>query len=152
MRHMQEYYKVLEKTNEIALATAVDNIPNVRIVNFVYDTNKPGILYFASDRENQKVAEFNQNNQVSFTTVPTEGIPHIRSNQAIVQRSMFSIDDIKEQFITRIPGYDETIKAIGDTLDVFEIRVQEAVVISGFDEPVSISFKAINEKTNYMVR
>lgn len=140
MNNMQEYYGILEKTNQAALATAVQGIPNVRIVNFVYDINRPGTLYFSSDRGNQKVKEFNQNNKVALTTIPTEGIPHIRSHKAVIQKSKFSIDEMKELFIEKVPGYDKTIEAIGDTLEVFEIHLQEAVVISGFAEPDIISF------------
>ena len=61
------FYEVLATTNLIALATSVKNIPNVRLVNFCYDKKKPEILYFATDRENQKVKEFGVNPQIAFT-------------------------------------------------------------------------------------
>lgn len=140
MQHLSDYHHVLAQTNELALATAVNNIPNVRIVNFVYDEQNPGILYFASDRENQKVREFGQNPHVAFTTVPKEGIFHVRSHHAAVEKSSYAIGDLKELFVSKIPGYDETIEAIGEMLDVFEIRIKEASIISGFEEPKHISF------------
>lgn len=49
--------EILSKTNKIALATSVNGVPNVRIVNFCFENEKPELLYFASDRENHKVAE-----------------------------------------------------------------------------------------------
>lgn len=140
MRTMKKYQEVLGSTNEIALATSVDNIPNVRIVNYCYNPEQPDILYFASDRSNQKVKEFDRNNRIAFTSIPSEGIPHIRSIKAAVQKSSNTINDMAQLFISAIPGYEETIAAIGDTLDVFEIRVSEALIIEGFEEPDVITF------------
>ncbi len=74
MNGINKYQEVLASTNKIALATATENIPNVRIVNFCFNPEKPDILYFASDRDNRKVREFARNNIIAFTSVPTEGI------------------------------------------------------------------------------
>ena len=138
---IQKYNEILAATNEIALATSVDGIPNVRIVSFVRKTEQPDVLYFASGRENQKVAEFAKNSRVAFTSIPPAGdVPHIRSQNAVVQKSMFSINDLKDLFVGAIPGYDETLAAIGDTLDVFEIHVKEATVIADFEVPDVIIF------------
>nr|WP_320127961.1 hypothetical protein [uncultured Sphaerochaeta sp.] len=57
-----------------------------------------------------------------------------------MQKSKHTIDDVAHLFISAIPGYDETIAAIGDRLDIFEIHVSEAMVISGFEEPDLIIF------------
>ena len=137
------FYEVLEATNMIALATSVDGIPNVRIVNFCYDKGRPGVLYFASDRENQKVKEFAINPQVAFTTIPSNGesIAHVRSRRALVRKSDLALCDVQENFISRVPGYDETIAAIGESLDVFEIQVQEATVILNFDSVQTVNFE-----------
>nr|WP_092073572.1 pyridoxamine 5'-phosphate oxidase family protein [Dendrosporobacter quercicolus]NSL48013.1 pyridoxamine 5'-phosphate oxidase family protein [Dendrosporobacter quercicolus DSM 1736]SDM63917.1 Pyridoxamine 5'-phosphate oxidase [Dendrosporobacter quercicolus] len=133
----KEYYRVLAQTNALALATAVDNRPNVRIVNFVYAPDRPGILYFMSDRENKKVLEFQQNSNAAF---PVDGVAHVRARQALVQKSRFTIDDLKDLFIAKVPGYDQTLEAIGGTLDVFEIQVKKAVIVTGFGEPAALSF------------
>ncbi len=140
MSTIKKYQEVLGSTNEIALATSVENIPNVRIVNYCYNSEQPDILYFASDRSNQKVKEFARNNTIAFTSIPSEGIPHIRSIKATVQKSNYTINDMAQLFISSIPGYDETIAAIGDTLDVFEIKVIQAIIIEGFEEPNIITF------------
>ncbi|MDF2803544.1 MAG: hypothetical protein K0S61_3447 [Anaerocolumna sp.] len=137
---MKEFYEVLDRAKEIALATSVYNIPNVRIVNFVYDTEKPGILYFTSNRNNPKVKEFNQNNNISITTIPTNEIPHVRSHHATVKKSERSLEEIKNLFIQKVPGYDETIEVLGTVLDVFEIQIHEALVVTGFANPIIISF------------
>ncbi|GHS99301.1 hypothetical protein AGMMS50276_22690 [Synergistales bacterium] len=141
MDYKIEFFRVLDSTNAIALATAIDNVPNVRIVNFCYDKNRPEILYFASDRENRKVVEFTENNKVAFTTIPFDSsTPHVRSNNAIVLKSAFSIEDMKELFITKVPGYDEALEAIGETLDVFEVHVKEAFVTVDFENAGTVSF------------
>jgi uncharacterized pyridoxamine 5'-phosphate oxidase family protein len=137
---MKEFYEVLNNAREIALATVVEDTPNVRIVNFVYDIEKPGILFFTSNRNNQKVIEFKENHKIAFTTVPIEGIPHVRSHKAIVKKSEYSLNDLKPIFISRIPGYDETIEVLGDVLELFEIHVNEAKIVTGFGKPLVVSF------------
>jgi len=141
MSLISSYTEILEKTNEIALATAIGNVPNVRIVNFCFNKENPGVLYFASDITNNKVHEFEQNNVIAFTTVPADGgIPHVRSVRAAVQKSDRTMDEMAQLFISAIPGYDEAIAAIGEALTVFEIHVKEAVVITGFEEPGFVTF------------
>lgn len=137
---VQEYTRILENSNRLALATAVDQVPNVRIVNFAYDEARPGVLYFTSDRENRKVSELAHNNRIALTTVPPEGSAHVRSRQAAVWKSKLSIDEIKELFIAQVPGYGEALEAIGESLDVFEIHMEEAVVVTGFEEPGILRF------------
>lgn len=143
MEKIRTYIQVLETTTEIALATSVDNVPNVRIVSFIFDEKRPGVLYFAADRLNAKVAEMLLNEHVAFTTVPREGVAHVRSHKAIAKKSDLSIDDVKDLFIAEVEGYAETIAAIGDSLDVFEIHIKEAQVVTGLEEPVKIAFTDI---------
>ena len=139
---LEKYVNVLKTTNEIALATSVDNLPDVRVVNFCFDFECPGVLYFASDRTNRKVGQFKKNNAVSFTTIPKDGgIPHVRSIRAAVQKSGRTMTEMAPLFVAAIPGYDEAIAAIGDALEVFEIHIKEAVVITGFEAPDIISFE-----------
>lgn len=140
MDYKKVFCEMLGKTNEIALATSVDGAPNVRIVNFCFENVKPEILYFASDRENQKVAEIKENNRIAFTTVPHGDIPHARSNDAVAIKSKRSINDLKGLFVARIPGYDETIDAIGNCLDVFEIHIKNAFVVVDFENAGPVSF------------
>nr|WP_223877086.1 hypothetical protein [Loigolactobacillus binensis] len=47
--------QVLGGANKVAYATSIDNVPNLRIVNFVWDATTPAILYFASVRDSQGV-------------------------------------------------------------------------------------------------
>lgn len=102
------YERIRNAATEIALATSVDGVPNVRIVNFCRDPDRPGTLYFSTDRSNDKTAEFARNDRVAFTTLPKEGTEHVRSRCATVRRSQRSIDDMKELFLEQVPGFEET--------------------------------------------
>lgn len=145
--NIQPLYQVLDKTNAIALATSVDNKPNVRIVNFCYAPERSGVLYFATDRENQKVKEFIKNPYIAFTTVPVHGesIPHARSSQSIVQKSRKTLAEVQNLFIAKIPGYKETIAAIGESLDVFEIHIKQAIAVLDFDTVEIINFDGFDD-------
>jgi hypothetical protein len=50
------------------------------------------------------------------------------------------MNEIKELFIANIPGYDQTIEAIGTSLDVFEIHIKEAAVTTGLEAPDMVTF------------
>lgn len=128
MDFLQEFNKIMENTNEIALATSVNHSPNVRIVNFHYDTQKKGIVYFSTNRDNPKTLEFSQNNKAAFTTVPVGTVEHVRVANATIQKSNLTIYDLKEAFIKKIPSYEVIIAQIGHMLDVYEIHFREASV------------------------
>ncbi|MET3211482.1 UNVERIFIED_CONTAM: putative pyridoxamine 5'-phosphate oxidase family protein [Paenibacillus sp. PvR008] len=140
MNSVKAFNELIEKTATIALATSANNIPNVRAVNFCYDVTRPGIMYFTSVRGNSKTVEFEKNNKVAFTTIPTEGNAHIRSKDAMVQKSKFSMDEVKDLFLTQIPDYDEALSQIGELLEVYEIHIKEAAIILDIHQKGSITF------------
>lgn len=132
MDFSKEFNRIMEDTNNIALATAINNTPNVRIVNFYYNPENKGMVYFASFRGLPKTIEFSQNNKVAFTTVPKtpdENSEHIRVSTATINKSSLSIYDLKEEFIKKLPSYEMIINQAGDMLDVYEIHFKEANVI-----------------------
>ena len=121
-----EFLRIMAEQTEIALATSVNNVPNVRIVNFYFEPAE-NILYFSSFKGNDKVKEINENPNVAFTTIPHEGNEHVKA-KGIVQKSSKTIFDLAEQFIAKIPGYKDTIEYAGELLILFEIRFDTAVV------------------------
>ena len=142
MNNAQEFNKIMEKTINMALATSIDNTPNVRIVSFCYDTNKPGIVYFTTIRDNPKTTEFEKNAKVAFTTIPTEGWAHVRATNAIITRSPLSINEIKPLFLAQVPGFDETLSQVEELLDVYEIHIKKAVITLGIDQTdIEMSFQ-----------
>ena len=132
MDFLREFNRIMVEQGEIALATCVDNIPNVRIVNFYYDTKKKGVVYFSTFGDNPKVGEFSKNNTVAFTTVPTKGNEHVRVTEAIIQKSNLTIYDLKDEFGKKIPDYEMTIEQVGSQLALYEIHFREAMVTLDF--------------------
>lgn len=132
MDFLKEFNRILENTNNIALATTVNDIPNVRIVNFYYNPQNKGVVYISSFRGSPKTLEFPQNNKVAFTTVPKlpdENSEHVRVTNATVQKSHLTIYDLKNEFTKKLPSYEMIIAQAGDMLDVYEIQFKEASVI-----------------------
>ena len=116
----------MAEQTEIALATSVDNIPNVRIVNFYFEPAE-NILYFSSFKRNDKIKEINSNPYVAFTTVPHSGNEHVKA-KGMAKKSSKTIFDVAEQFIAKIPGYKDTIEYAGESLILFEVRFDTAIV------------------------
>lgn len=63
----------------------------------------------SSFSDNLKVDEFEKNNIVSFTTIPSNSTEHIRCSGAVIQKSNLTIFDLKDEFIEKIPDYEVTI-------------------------------------------
>lgn len=131
MELIKEFNRVIDETNRIALATCVDNVPNVRVVNFCNNPENKGVIYFSSFRGNPKTLEISQNNVVAFTTVPVsiENSEHIRVQNATVKKSDLTIFDLKDEFIKKLPSYEMIIAQAGEMLDVYEISFNEASVV-----------------------
>ena len=104
----KEFLKIMSEQKEIALATSVNNIPNVRIVNFIYDSTN-NILYFSSFKGNDKIKEMESNSHIAFTTIPHSGNEHVKA-KGLVQKSTKTIFEVADQFIAKVPGYKNTIE------------------------------------------
>ena len=116
----------MAEQTEIALATSVDNIPNVRIVNFYFEPAE-NILYFSSFEGNDKIKEMNSNPYVAFTTIPHSGNEHVKA-KGMVKKSSKTIFDVAEQFIAKIPAYKDTIEYAGESLILFEVKFEIVIV------------------------
>jgi len=121
-----EFLKIMAEQTEIALATSVDNIPNVRIVNFYFEPAE-NILYFSSFKGNDKIKEINSNPYVAFTTIPHSGNEHVKA-KGMAKKSSKTIFDVAEQFIAKIPGYKDTIEYGGESLILFEVKFETVIV------------------------
>lgn len=142
MDYLPAYTRILKEGGIIALATSVNNSPNVRIVNYCCDESDPSVLYFATGEESVKIAELNENDQAAFTTIPASpnDTPHVRAHKAAVCKSDLSLNDVTELFLKHSPGLAEVFEMIGDTLTVYEIHVKEADVIVEMDDIGAVSF------------
>ncbi len=133
MKFQKEFNRIMQEQTAIALATSINNSPNVRIVNFYYDPLKK-VLFFSSFKENRKIKEFSQNKRVSFTTVPVQNNEHVRVSDADVHESEFSVFDFKKEFADKIPDYELIIDHAGDQLILFEIHIKKASVTLDIDK------------------
>jgi uncharacterized pyridoxamine 5'-phosphate oxidase family protein len=127
----KEFIRIMEGQTEIALATSVNDVCSVRIVNFYYDDDSK-VLFFSTFGDNEKLKEFEQNDNVAFTTIPHKGNEHIKG-KGKVKKSNITIYDIKDNFINKIPEYKYTIEEAGQFLVLFEIHFHTAIVTLDFE-------------------
>ena len=126
MNIKNEFLKIMAEQTEIALATSINNVPNVRIVNFYFDSDE-NILYFSSFKGNDKVKEIKSNPHVAFTTIPHSGNKHVKGKGTVKQSSK-TIFDVADHFIAKIPDYKNTIEFAGKSLILFELKFDTAIV------------------------
>ncbi|MFV0481379.1 MAG: pyridoxamine 5'-phosphate oxidase family protein [Campylobacteraceae bacterium] len=131
MYYKNEFLKIMEEQKEMAVATSVDNIPNVRVLNFFYD-NVKHTLYFATFKDNHLTKEISKNNLVSITTIPAKTRKHVRIIKGYVHRSKLSIFDVKDMFIKKAPEHEEIIEYRKDDFYVYEVDFSEAIVTIDF--------------------
>lgn len=126
MKAKTEFLRMMAEQTDMALATAVDNVPNVRIVNFCFSPENR-TLYFATFKGNDKVKEMALNEKVAFTTIPSAGNEHVKA-KGVAVRSKLTVFDLADKFIEKIPDYEETIRQAGKSLVLYEVKFDEAVV------------------------
>ena len=132
MDFSKEFEKVMENTATFALATSVDNAPNVRIITFYYDVKNNGVVYFPTFKQSPKTVEFSQNNKVAFTTIPDGRVGIVRVKNAIIQKSTLTVHDIKDGITKKYPGFADTVANAGTMMEVYEIHFNEAEVTVGY--------------------
>ena len=128
MEAKKEFLRMIKECEEIALATSIHDIPNVRIVNYYYD-EKNNVMYFATYTGREKISEFWKNNNVSFTTIPMNRgkREHIRA-RGHVRESKKSILDLREEFSNKMADFAEIIDKYSNDLKVYEIKFSEVTV------------------------
>ena len=126
MNTKTEFLRIMVEQTEMALATSVNNVPNVRIVNFYFDPCE-NILYFATFKDNDKVKEIEENPSIAFTTIPHTGNQHVKA-KGLAKRSSKTVVDMAEHFIAKVPDYKKTIDYAGESLILFEVRFDTAIV------------------------
>ncbi len=117
---------MMKEQPTLVIATSVNDIPNVRIVNFIY-VKEDKKIYFTSFKDNDKIREFEKNPKIAFTTIPTIDTEHVRG-KGIVSKSTLLIKDLADFFISKIEGYKETIEFGGEDLLLFQIAFKEVTV------------------------
>lgn len=132
MNYLETFQQIMKEQIAVAIATSVDNQPNVRIVNFYYNEQNPGVVYFATFKHSKKVKEFQQHDIVAFTTVPQGDTAFARVKQSVVKKSEKTIYDLKDALVQKIPNYASIIEHVGENIDVYELHFSEVSVSLDF--------------------
>ena len=83
MDTLKEFQKMMAEQTDLALATiGTDGIPNVRVVNYYFNPEN-NIVYFATFKNNDKVKEMKQNQNVAFSTIPKKENEHIKARELL---------------------------------------------------------------------
>lgn len=127
MEPKEQLAEVMKNTSLIALASSVEDLPNVRIVDIYFD-EKRNVVVFPTSALSPKVKEFEANDTVAFTTIPQGPGPVVRVQNATVSKSDWSIDEIKGSMIAKRPGLEMLLKSFGEHVMVYEIAFQKAVI------------------------
>ena len=127
--------QVMQKGVNMALATCVDGVPNVRVVTFAYDIKEPNKVYFATFPGNRKIQEFQNNEKVCFVSLPEGESAELQVRcQGTVKLSFRPLAQIAPFFVAKMPEYQEMLDQGADVLLVYEVVFKDAQVTIGISE------------------
>lgn len=135
------FYEVMENTVNMALATSVDNAPNVRVVTFAYDKEKGGKVFFTSFKECEKVKELEKNPRIACVPLPEN--PDVETQVRIfgeAKLSNISLEEVIEIIDQKYPDGATTIKSGGPMMNIYEVNFSKAYVTIGVNAPEEIHF------------
>lgn len=127
MEPKEQLAEVMKSTSLIALASSVEDLPNVRILDIFFD-EKQNVVVFPTSALSPKVKEFEANNTVAFTTIPQGPGPVVRVQNATVSKSDWSIDEIKDTLIAHRPGFEMTLRGFGENVLIYEVSFTKALI------------------------
>lgn len=137
MNANESLIQLMNTHTDIAIATVLKDVPNVRIVNFAYDS-KRHCLYFTSFPTNQKVRELSENPTVSFTTIPKTGNAHVRGMGKAVL-SEVPLEHIVPLFLDKMPDLSDIFDHFLETLLLYEIPFENVQVILDYEHALEWS-------------
>ncbi|WP_125568674.1 pyridoxamine 5'-phosphate oxidase [Companilactobacillus insicii] len=136
--------EVIKTTNKMALNLSVDNIANVKIVNFVWLQDQPDTLLFSSVKGTAGTAEYDKAQSVAFISIPNSdmiGNPYIRSQNVSIQHSNKTMKELLPKYLETVPNYQKVWDLIGPKLQVFELKLDDVYIDPGLDrEKITLTF------------
>lgn len=127
MEPKEQLAEVMKSSSLIALASSVEDLPNVRILDIFFD-EKQNVVVFPTSALSPKVKEFEANNTVAFTTIPQGSGPVVRVQNATVSKSDWSIDEIKDTLIAHRPGFEMMLRGFGENVLIYEVSFTKALI------------------------
>ena len=139
MNHKEAFLKTMADTENLALATCVEGMPNVRVVTFAYDEATPGRVYFTTFKGNKKIEEFALNANVALQPLPEAAdAPAQVRIFGRVQKSARELSDVGALIARKAPSFSETLSKAGPMLEAYEVRFDKAYVTVGMEDAVAI--------------
>ncbi len=129
MNAKEVFEKVMQNDESIALATAVDNSPSVRVVSFIWDNDK---LYFTSFQGSPKNAQIEANSKVSFITIASNSMNAVRVTEAECKLSNLTVQDKRDVFVAKFPQMGKAFDMAIDQMLLFEVTFKKAKVTLAF--------------------
>ena len=136
------FEKTMNGSINMALATSVNDKPNVRVVTFGYSPDMRGRLFFTTFKGNQKIKEFDANPNVSCMPLPDgpESDTQVRIFGE-VRKSEVSIDELIGMIEKKCSGNADTIREGGDMMVIYEVCFSQAHVTIGMNPSQLITFE-----------
>lgn len=141
---IQLLQKVYATADKMAISTSLNGQADVRIINFVWFPNEPNKLYFSSVKGTTALKLYQAGADIAFITIPHDGTPFnpfIRSKGVKAIPSTKTMADLLPRYLELVPNYQKTWDAIGSSLVVYEINLQDIYVDAGIgQEKIDIHF------------
>lgn len=140
MNHKEAFSQIMRTTENMALATSVDNMPNVRVVTYVYDEKHPNSVFFTTFKGNHKITEFEKNENVAVLPLPESvDAPAQVRIFGKVRKSSLPLSEVGQMIATKAPHFAETLAQAGHMLEPYEVVFDKAAVTIGMDDAVMIT-------------
>lgn len=120
------FLQIMNDNSDIAIATSIDNIPNIRYVSFYY-SEKENKVYFMTFKNSPKTVDFSKNSNVTFSTVPKNDYNYVKAT-GILKKSEKTTEDLKDAFCSKLPDAKMMIEQGKGFIEVYEISFSTAVI------------------------
>ena len=135
-----ELSRILVEATDLALATAVNNVPHVRILNCIHDPARANVVYLLTDKGSPKTEDFAHNPRVSFITIPPQGTAFVRCEDAVISESEYTIESLLELFRAQVYKFDFMYEHRRDRMQLFELRMHQASVNLDMRRTITVRF------------
>lgn len=116
----------MNDNSDIAIATSIDNIPNIRYVSFYY-SEKENKVYFMTFKNSPKTVDFSKNSNITFSTVPKNDYNYVKAT-GILKKSEKNPEDLKDAFCSKLSDAKMMIEQGKGFIEVYEISFSTAVI------------------------
>lgn len=141
MELRKHFEKTMLESVNMALATSVNDQPNVRVVTFAYDPQKTGRVFFTTFKGNQKIKEFQQNPKTACMPLPASPEADVQVRIfGEVKKSDICLDEVIELIEKKDQGGADTLKGSGEMLEIYEVQFTQAYLTVGMNDAQVLRF------------